>query len=570
MSSQNNNSDNDDLLKDFLEEAFENLTESESLLINLKEDPTHYQIINDIFRPIHTLKGNSSYLNYESVKKISHEFESTLDFYRKNPKLINRFFIETGFEIIDALRFYLSQNAEAILTPQAQDLIDKIAWCRFDYTNNQKNYNLTFNQDQLSTKNNASQQQFVEGQDEFIKIKTQLIEKISNSLSDLSIFRNSLNQSLVDAEKQKSISHHKLEEIKKINHQLSYLISDLVDDLHSSRLVSIQKVFTKLPRIIRDLCLKTGKNVELKFEGDDIKIDKNVIDTLSEPIIHILRNALDHGIETNEQRQLVGKSEMGLMTISAQNVDQLFRLTISDDGAGIDADLIVTKALEKKLITKEQSMSFSYNDKIQLIFESGFSTSEQVTEISGRGVGLDVVKTAIKKMKGQIRVISEKGIGTQFVIDLPPSYSVTEALIVESDQTMFAIPIDGVKQIVNSKNFQAQELFEKQSLSLNRKVIPIVGYNRTSQNWSLIGSQQKNELKSNAQNKYLIIGHSDRQLALKADKIFHKEELVIKNIPSQFDVHNAYMGAALLGDGQNVLIIDPFNLEQLSGYKKIG
>jgi len=309
-------------------------------------------------------------------------------------------------------------------------------------------------------------------------------------------------------------------------------------------MLPIRNVFQRFPRMVRDLAKQKGKEVELAFFGEDTEIDKTVIDALGDPILHLIRNSIDHGIEPPEIRLKAGKQRAGNIHLSAKQESSHIVISVKDDGAGMDSDRIRRKAIEKGLASADQQLS--EEDIFSLVFLPGFSTVEKVSETSGRGVGLDVVKKVISSFNGIIEVKSEPGLGTEFVLKMPLTLAIIPALLVEASGGLFAIPLSAVLESVKIPAMELHRVDGKEVVQLRASVMPIkrlsqvLGLPRNETSWYYL----------------VVLGRAERRVGLIVDRLRGQQEVVIKALDDYLGDTFGVSGATILGDGQVVLIVD--------------
>jgi two-component system chemotaxis sensor kinase CheA len=317
-------------------------------------------------------------------------------------------------------------------------------------------------------------------------------------------------------------------------------------------MVQIKQIFSRFPRLVRDLCRDLKKEVELIIDGEETEVDKAMIDDLIDPLIHIVRNAIDHGFETPEERTGLRKPNPGKLKLSAYNEGNLITIAVSDDGKGIDYERVKKKAIEKKLISPDSNLK--EQDIYNLLFEPGFSTAEKVTSVSGRGVGLDVVRKNIEKLSGTIRVHSELGKGTQFVIKLPLTLAIIQGLLIKVKEEIYAIPISSVMESIRITPSEIKTIDTYEVINVRDDVLSLLRLNRLFK----VGED------INADNYYVvIIGSGDKKIGLLVDTLIGEEDIVIKPLKDKFTSTPGIAGATILGDGTVSLILDVSQLIDL-------
>ncbi|MBO4438847.1 MAG: chemotaxis protein CheA [Spirochaetaceae bacterium] len=333
---------------------------------------------------------------------------------------------------------------------------------------------------------------------------------------------------------------------------LGRVAGELQEGVMKIRMVQINQIFSRFPRVVRDLSRELNKKINLVIEGEETELDKAVVEDLLDPIMHCVRNSLDHGIEHPEDRLEAGKPEEGTVTLKASNEGNMIVIEIIDDGAGIDVEKVRKKAIERGLIHPNKIISD--HDAYQLIFEPGFSTADKITNVSGRGVGLDVVKTSIEKLNGTVIVTSEKGLGTKFCIRLPLTMAIIQGLLVRVASEVYSIPIASVIESVRVKKEEISTIDNYEVLNVRNEVISIIRLDR------LFGLKNKTESEYNF---IVIVGTTDKKIGVMVDALIGEEDVVIKPLRDQFTNSPGIAGASILGDGSVSLIIDVSQLLEL-------
>ena len=363
-----------------------------------------------------------------------------------------------------------------------------------------------------------------------------------NLVSELIIAKNGLvSMSSTDDSKNES----------GFNEQIEYLES-VTTNLHESvmkvRMVPIETVVNRFPRMIRDLTKKLGKKMELHMTGEETELDRTVIDEIGDPLQHLLRNSADHGLESNEERIALGKDEIGHIYLDAYQDGNNVTIEVRDDGAGIDVEKVKNKALEKGSITEEQAEVMTDKEIIDLLFRPSFSTAEKITDVSGRGVGLDVVKTKIEGLGGSIECKTEMGEGSSFIIRLPLTLAIIQALMVEIGAEKFAIPLGSIQTIEDIQFDEVKQVQTKEVINLRGTVIPLI---RLDQLLEVEPGDFEPESLT-----VVIVRKGDKQAGLVVDNLIGQQEIVIKPIGDYIRCSKLISGATILGNGEIALILE--------------
>lgn len=378
-----------------------------------------------------------------------------------------------------------------------------------------------------------------------VRVDIEKLDDLMNLVSELIIAKNGLV----------SVSGISTNHEQGFNEQIEYL-ERITTNLHESvmkvRMVPIESVVNRFPRMIRDLSKKLNKEMELIMTGEDTELDRTVIDEIGDPLMHMLRNAADHGLEPTIERLKIGKPKMGTIRLDAYQDGNNVTIEVSDDGAGVDVEKIKRKAIEKGNITEEQAEYMSDKEAIDLLFQPAFSTAEKISDVSGRGVGLDVVKNKIEGLGGDVEVVSKLGEGTTFIVRLPLTLAIIQALMVDVSGEKYALPLNSVVTIEEIVAEDIKYVHTKEVINLRGAVIPIVRLNEV-----LDLEPQENE------NSYedeglivVIVKKGDKQAGLVIDKLLGQQEIVIKPLGKYIRVPKLISGATILGNGEVALIID--------------
>ncbi|GFR36127.1 chemotaxis protein CheA [Thermobrachium celere] len=366
-----------------------------------------------------------------------------------------------------------------------------------------------------------------------VRVDLERLDKFMNLVGELVIHRTRLEQLSMN---------YKLTDLHETLEQVGRITSDLQDLVMKVRMLPIERVFNRFPRMIRDLSQELGKDIELIIQGEDTELDRTVIDEIGEPLVHLIRNAADHGIEPTEERIKLGKPSKGTIKLIAYQEGNKAVIRIEDDGRGLDIEKIKRKAESIGINTEGMSES----DIKNLIFMQGFSTSDKITDISGRGVGMDVVKTKIANLGGTVEVISEKGKGTSFIIRLPLTLSIIQALLVKVSGETFAISLGFIDRVININVNEIKLTNNKEVILYRDKIIPIIRL-----------SQKLNLEETYSENKYIVIVKAgEKTVGLLVDELLGQQEIVIKPIGKLLQNLKEYVGATILGDGLVTLILD--------------
>jgi len=385
-----------------------------------------------------------------------------------------------------------------------------------------------------------------------VRVKFDQLDKLMNWVGELVINKIALLQMTTDSRN---------DSLKRITENIDRLTSDLQNLVMEVRMVPVSQIFDRFPRLVRDLSMKKGKKIELLMEGRSIEVDRTVLDEIGEPLIHLLRNSIDHGIESPDNRRSSGKIETGKITLLAQRNGNQVIIEVMDDGAGIDPEKIKESALKKGFATSLELEKMSKDQLINLIFLPGFSTAKVVTDTSGRGVGMDVVKTKISALGGTVQIESQVSQGTKTTIKLPITLAIIQAILVKDATQTFAIPTSQVSEIVRVKKSQVKSLGKTKAILLRNQVIPIIHLHQ------LLSLPDSNEEEFELLIVYL--GNENAKIGLVVDSVLLQQDILVKSLNETLAKIKGISGATILGDGQVVLVLDVAQFMNKATKKKL-
>ena len=633
------------LISDFCEEVWDSLQKSENLLIELENNPTSKDLINELFRAVHTIKGGSRLLEIKKIEKLSHELETVLDEVRSNRKTLDANMIDVALDCVKRIHNITEEVAsrEPINT-KVNDLILKLRGNVASSISIKKSTNTDISKNINETSTNQEKQNLSDGdfsksarvlRDDSIKVSAEKLDSVLNASSEVYITRirlendkNNLSDAInfmdktIEAFKKdfdnwliKNVDlglieknfnkdsqiydEELLENFKNKNHTESVFArqSDLVvgieklsiqnrniqknvEDLEvlSSRLqsgamnfrmVPISTLFNRFPAQVRDIARQIGKRVDLKISGNETELDKILINQLSDPLLHLIRNSIDHGIEEPQKRIEMNKEEVGKINLRAYYMGSNAVIEIEDDGKGIDSNVILKKALDKGLISESQKASLSEKEILDLIFEPGFSSAEFVTELSGRGVGMDVVKTSISRMQGSIKLQSTVNSGTLVTLRLPLTLAVVGIILVSENGYEFAFPILNVDEIIRI-NLTKDVARVNETLVYNFRS-ELVAVNYLS---DFLGYPKR--IDENGENFLLILNDGENKIGVIVDSVLGQQNVLLKQLGSLIETAPFVIGCTILSNSKLVLILNVIELtkrnvrsDALAVYEKI-
>ncbi len=393
-----------------------------------------------------------------------------------------------------------------------------------------------------------------------IRVDHEKLDHLMNLIGELIINRNRYTMLARQLEDSNNVD---LSEVAQVLSETTYAMARISDDLQDTimkvRMVPVSTVFSRFPRLVRDLSRKSGKDVELIMEGEETELDKSVVEVIGDPLVHLMRNSMDHGIEPEEVRLAAGKPGKGRVWLRAYHRGNSVAIEVEDDGKGIDPEVMRGVAVKKGMMTAEEVKALDDREAIELIFAPGFSGAEKVTDISGRGVGMDVVRTNIKNLKGSVSISTEVGKGTRFTLSLPLTLAIIDALMINLSGELYAIPLDAVSETVKLEASRLTDVKGRKAVTLRGEVLGIMDLA------GLLG------LPSNMEGQEMlpvvVIHDNDRRLGLVVDSLLERQEIVIKPLGEYLGDVPGISGATILGDGGVILILDPHEIYSMATSK---
>lgn len=606
--------DMQEILEDFLVEAFELVEQIDHDLVELESNPEDLELLNRIFRVAHTVKGSSSFLNFDVLTKLTHHMEDVLNKARHGELKITPDIMDVVLESIDRMKTLLNSirdngNDTAIgmdigpicarLTaisegeapssaesneapveapkeepaPAPEPEVDvnqlsdseveaeierllKVRKAEDQARRAQKKQNpkpAATPKPAAAPKAEGGEKKVPAsgggggGMDQTIRVEVKRLDHLMNLIGELVLGKNRLLKIYDDVEERYE-GEKFLEELNQVVSQLSIITTDVQLAVMKTRMQPIAKVFNKFPRVVRDLSRELGKQIELEITGEETELDKSIVEEIGDPIMHMIRNSCDHGVEDPATRAANGKPEKGIVQLKAYNEGNHIVVEITDDGKGLDPNGLKVKAIEKNLITEREADQMTDKEAFALIFKPGFSTAAKVTNVSGRGVGMDVVKTNIEKLNGVIEIDSELGKGSSFKLKIPLTLAIIQSLLVGTQEEYYAIPLASVLETVRVPIDDIYTIEGKNVLRLRDEVLSLV---RLSDVFGV-----KQVLESGDQTYVVVIGVAESKLGIIVDTLVGQEEIVIKSMGDYLQNIQGIAGATIRGDGRVTLIID--------------
>lgn len=566
----------------FITETLEHIEKIENdYLVKLDKNQNDVVIVNDLFRSIHTIKGltgvflgilnedNPCLTCVKDISLVSHSFETLLSIFRDNKFKFNRENIDLSYEIVDYFKICVSvvSGINEVLIP-AQEILDKInkqtevlskdSLDNSKENSEQENKKIK-NQSDFATNDEVLKEALKkETQLQSIRVNQEKLDKMMNTIAELMVTKNAF----IHVSKRLSLEYNIPElakEVKEIGASVNRISDELQNSMMSIRMVEVKAVFQKMPRIIRDVSQVTSKKVNLIIEGETTEIDKTIIERISDPLVHIIRNAVDHGIEDPKTRTEKGKNEIGTIYLRAYNKNKNVYIEVQDDGKGIDSEEIRKKVIEKDFIEPSVLNNMDKKQILNLIFLPGFSTARKITEVSGRGVGMDIVKSNINKINGIVNIDSEVNEGTKMTIQLPLTLAVSRGLLIQSVKENYIIPIDNIIETIKIHRDNVYEFNNKHFAHLRGEIIGIEWLSRL-----LLIDRLKERVEETEELNIVIITNGIEKLGIVVDKLVNEQEFVIKALSDSLGEIPGISGSTLLGDGKVVLILNPGDIIKMA------
>ncbi|MCQ4144349.1 chemotaxis protein CheA [Vogesella sp. AC12] len=585
----------EDLMQDFLLESTELLSDVDNKLCELEKRPNDKALLNDIFRGFHTIKGGAGFLNVSAMVTICHRTENLFDKLRNGELPLSSELMDVILDATGVVRGMFTTLSQG-LSPAAPDagllaaldsalagnLVPPAAPVAAPAAApaaaaNTPDWNVLH---AAVTKTGAPaaatpaavvavpvveavvetpavpvvaakpvpakmapQQGMASAPPEnTIRIDTVRLDQVLNLSGEIGLTKNRLTTLRTEI-LQGNMETHTLRSLDEAISQLDLLVSDLQNAVMKTRMQPIGRLFQKYPRLARDLARQLGKEVELVITGEETELDKTMIEDLNDPLVHLVRNAVDHGVESSEERISVGKKPQSLVQLSAEQVGDHIVIEITDDGKGMNPEALRRKAIEKGLIDAETANGLDEKQCLQLIFLPGFSTKDQISNVSGRGVGMDVVRTNIQKLNGRIDINSEQGVGTKISISLPLTLAILPVLVVRACNQPFAVPLAMVREIIPIDVAAIQEVSGRPTIVVRDEILPLKTLANLL-NWAPTQKPQFGVLMQSAEKSFILA----------VDSFVGRDDVVIK--PLQNIRPKGVAGATLSGDGSVVLVLD--------------
>ncbi len=583
-----------EIFDSFVIETNEILERLDFQLVELENSPENTDLLNDVFRSFHTVKGTSGFLGLERLTQVTHKCEDILNKLRKGEAKLDPSIMDgilNAFDKIKELVVCIETNKnENVDIDETISLLTNIIQKLEGSEGGEEDDSLpevpiavpvaeepvvseaapepevVYPEPEApkaevkeapatpkpapvkETKDTAKAAAAVKKEDNTIRVDVERLDELLNIVSELVLGRNRLAQ--VNSEMLLEYEGTKIaRDLSDAAKQIDLMTSELQLVVMKTRMVKIGKVFNRYPRVVRDLAKETKKNIQLIINGEETELDKTLIEEINDPLVHLIRNSADHGIESPEVRQQKGKNPVGTITLSAEHEGNNIIISVEDDGKGIDPEMLKEKAVKKGLMTKEKAKDLSRQEAFNIIFLPGFSTAEVVTNVSGRGVGMDVVKTNVTKLRGIINVDSVVGKGTKIIIKLPLTLAIIPGMIVKIKSETVVIPLNSVIEVLRVNNNEIKSVNQTEVIRLRDSVLPLLSLDKIltfadeggrEDNWQYV----------------VVVGIAEKKYGIKVDDLIGQKEVVIKSLGNYLGNIHGIAGSTIMGDGKVVMILD--------------
>lgn len=583
-----------EIFDSFVIETNEILERLDFQLVELENSPENTDLLNDVFRSFHTVKGTSGFLGLERLTQVTHKCEDILNKLRKGEAKLDPSIMDgilNAFDKIKELVVCIETNKnENVDIDETISLLTNIIQKLEGSERGEEDDSLpevpiavpvaeepvvseaapepevVYPEPEApkaevketsaapkpapvkEAKETAKAAAAVKKEDNTIRVDVERLDELLNIVSELVLGRNRLAQ--VNSEMLLEYEGTKIaRDLSDAAKQIDLMTSELQLVVMKTRMVKIGKVFNRYPRVVRDLAKETKKNIQLIINGEETELDKTLIEEINDPLVHLIRNSADHGIESPEVRQQKGKNPVGTITLSAEHEGNNIIISVEDDGKGIDPDMLKEKAVKKGLMTKEKAKDLSRQEAFNIIFLPGFSTAEVVTNVSGRGVGMDVVKTNVTKLRGIINVDSVVGKGTKIIIKLPLTLAIIPGMIVKIKSETVVIPLNSVIEVLRVNNNEIKSVNQTEVIRLRDSVLPLLSLDKIltfadeggrEDNWQYV----------------VVVGIAEKKYGIKVDDLIGQKEVVIKSLGNYLGNIHGIAGSTIMGDGKVVMILD--------------
>jgi two-component system chemotaxis sensor kinase CheA len=609
-----------EIVESFVVEATEIYDGLEGDLLQLEKTPEDAELVDKIFRDVHTVKGTAGFLSLEQLSTLAHRFEEVLDGMRDGEvdfesamtdvmlcafdhmKVLTQQVIDRDLQPLDLEGLLEALEAiqegtfdpDAVTLPQVDAAPVEAASGAGPESSTSADASSSGSTSASGDATGGSEESTASGEDssassdsggdesdrsggkapDTIRVEVSRLDRLMDLVGELVLGRNRLLQLISDADTERASSpsangtagrmNGLLGELEEATDKVDFTTSELQSAVMRTRMVQIGQVFGKFPRVVRDLAREFGKDINLVLEGEDTELDKSLVEEIGDPLTHLIRNAADHGIESPEERERKGKDPQGEIRLSASHAGNHIVIEVADDGAGLDPDALRAKAVDRGVLTEAEADDLSDAEAHQLIFRPGFTTTEEASQVSGRGVGMDVVKTNLSELNGTIDIDSTPGEGTRFRLKLPLTLAILESMLVRSGTETFAIPLYAVSEVVRLKSGMIESIQGGDVIHHRDRVVPIIRLNEALNVQAPAPGTERSAPTDALRDQYaVIVNVAHRRVALVVDEPVAQEEVVIKSLGDYLKGVSGVAGSTILGDGQVIMVLDVGELVQM-------
>lgn len=532
----------DDLIQEFIAETRETLDALASELVLWEQNPRDSERLDAIFRFVHTVKGSCGFLNLPRFERLSHAAEDVLAQVRDGRREASAPLVDAVLAVIDRIGelIVVMETGEALPDSTDADLIAALNRDIAPPLPEPEEEAATVSE----TRDLARRQAVVRS----IRVPLELIDHLMNGVSDMVLARNEVARCLRDEQNGTTLEN--------AFERLSACIADMRDAIGQTRMQRIDRIFSPLPRMVRDLCAELGKQVDLRTSGSNVELDREMIEMIRDPLTHIIRNAIDHGIEAPSARRMAGKPETGRLSIAARQSGNQILIEIADDGRGIDTEKLIARALAAKVRSSAEINTLSERARLELIFAPGLSTADNVTAISGRGVGMDVVRSNVERIGGSIDLENAPGKGLRVILRVPLTLTIIPCLTVRAGGQEFAMPRSAIREILFDNNSQVrlQQVGGSDLAYIRGECLPFVALE------TLLGLDPDSGPRPRHRTIITVNAASDLRYALSVEAVIDHEELVVRPGAPVIMADGLYAGTTLPDNGRPMLLLDPLGL----------
>lgn len=567
------------MIQDFLAESEELLQGMDQDMVMLETQPDDAELLNRIFRALHTIKGTSGFLGFDPVVKLSHRAEDVLNDLRRGSIPLTRRMMDAFLRTRDQLGRMLADIGQGGLKEyeigpllaelqavQSADSAEAAAVAESMREPEVAPAAVSAAEPDAAVPAKAPEGALAEKKPgaessdssaaQTMRVDVRKLDELINLVGELVLERNRLVRLASDLSLGRTQPEHLEGALTQSTARLSFITEELQTAGLKTRMVPIDAVFRKFPRLVRDIAHGLNKEVNLVLRGEETELDKTMVELVGDPLVHLVRNSLDHGLEMPEARAAAGKPRKGTIRLEASQEGDQIVIAVADDGAGIDPERVLRKAIEKGLVSPERAKALTPREVLDFIFLPGFSTAEAVNNLSGRGVGMDVVRSNLKRMNGTIALDSRLGQGTTVLLRLPLTLAILPVLLVQIADEIYALPLRSVLRTAKIGDKDVHRVEANEVLRLHGQTLPLLRPGRMF--------PSKTEEKADAEQKAVILAIGERQVAVLVDHLVGQESTVIKPLGSYLHNCSSVAGATISGDGRVRLVLDPAGLLALA------